>query len=123
MKAKKLKYGIEHINRKLNRIEKKERLVKQLAEVVEEFTGWNVTRKEVCDNRGKLARNLFYKYGMEHGLLGCYLGTYCGLKGSRTAPRGRMRFTRSFKKHPENLEMWKRFSNFIKEKEDEEKEI
>jgi len=120
-KTGKLSVKIYDLKRSLCNLEQNEAKVKEIAALVEEFTGLDV--KGQHSNRKHsyvLAKNLFYKIGVETGkTITTYLIAYTGDKNWRIPARQRMRFTKSFVKNKKNLETWNRFKQFMKEKEHE----
>ena len=109
------------INRKLSsyrraikRIEARDLIIKNLADKIYEFCGvsvWLSINKK--DDNVEVAKNLFVKWGMENGIQGILLNRYIGGKGSWTASRRRMKFTKSFLFNANNKEMWMRFKVFM----------
>ena len=78
------------------------------------FSGYNV--KEAIGSKlpeMKRIRGLFFKFGLEHGMVGKLMGEYVGTKNPNTPSRIRSEFTQSFKKTPENKELYYRFKEFV----------
>lgn len=104
----KIKAWEQAIRRLNSRIPKKqcpkiEHLIKQ----VNEYFGDDIKKRGIS-----LARNIFYKYGIEAGLSSMKLGLAIGR--SRTAARVcRSKFIRSFPKHPENQIAYHKFKDYI----------
>lgn len=65
------------------------------------------------DNRIVTGRNLLYKYAIERGYKGIYVSMWVG-GDTKTAGRGRLRFTRSFKNNSENKRIWDQFNFYLK---------
>lgn len=85
---------------------------------IEEFIGFPPSPGNHGSNKEKnIARNIFYKYCMEHGIAGSEVSAYIGLKDRDTAARRRRKFTRSFSTNEYNKEIWDRFLLFIRDKE------
>ena len=59
------------------------------------------------------ARMIFYKYCIDNGLMSSELARFVGVGKVRTVTDGRRRFTRSFKTHPKNKEMYHRFQMWM----------
>lgn len=84
---------------------------------IKEFIGYNLYEnfKSPRTKEGRVAKGIFFKYGMEHRIMGVDLSDRLGLKGKWTASKYRSRFTDSFKTNKYNREMYHRFLKFIKE--------
>jgi len=101
--------------REIKRIEVKMNALKKNDDLIKSFMDISVRDIKVWQNEeGKIARNIFYKYSIEHGISSPYISEYIGLKNNSRASIQRLNFTRSFKKHKANKEIYKRFLQFIK---------
>jgi len=113
------KNKIRNLRQLISRI-KEDRLkeLQDLAHLVEEFmdaklnTG-NRINHEVRSSR-TLARNVFYKYGLEHGFKGPELAKYTGVEEPYIITTSRREFTKSFRTVPANKEIWNNFLTFLK---------
>lgn len=95
-------------------IEMSQEKVIAIGNVVATFTGYNIKNSQDSDLEGvKKAKYLFYKYGMEDGISGKLLREYVGSEDNTEPSKYRMKFTRSFQKHPENSELYHRFKAYI----------
>lgn len=104
----------------IKRIERRDLEMRKLDNYLKEFLGFSV--KDTCEKNSlkqphelRLARKIFYKYGLENGLRGNWLARYVGAKDKATPSRGRLEFTRSFKTNRGNKEMWERFKSYLSE--------
>jgi len=73
-------------------------------------------KTRIMDTKHKLARNCYYKYGMENGFEGVFLSKAIGRKRPSTASENRLKFTRSFKTNPQNKQAYHNFKNYIERK-------
>jgi len=100
----------------LNRIQLREDKIKHLDVMIMDFMGTPSLRNSGRGTKDKnllLARKIFYKYGMENGIKGSHLEKYIGVRGSWSAGRARMQFTRSFPFNNENKDTWYRFKQSL----------
>lgn len=111
------KRSIDSFRQQLKSHQTKEEIIKFTDSAVHEFIGYKPsTIINPHNNKEKaLAKNIFYKYCIEHGVSGYTISRYMGLKTEIAPTRCRLNFTRSFKTCPSNLEMWRRFKSFIKD--------
>ena len=111
---------IHNCNRAINRFHKRKKEIKKIALRIKEFIGVDVRdklKRSWQTKEQKAARGIFFKYGMQSGIIGRELAEYLGLKCTVGYPSTyRMKFTRSFKTNKYNKEMYHRFLKFIKEK-------
>jgi hypothetical protein len=110
---------LENCKAKIRRIDElagRNELMKVVDRALGEFIGVSIRdMSSTCRVRSVLlARNLFYKYCMEHGIKGRDAAQYCRCAKLDSASKQRMRFTRSFSTNPENRDMWHRFQEFMK---------
>jgi hypothetical protein len=64
------------------------------------------------DLNHQLARNVFYKYGIESKIHGTLLSTHLKKYNSRAAI-ARGKFTKTFKTNPKNQQAYHNFKNYI----------
>lgn len=85
----------------MKRIDKSSNRIIALANFITTFTGFNVKlssklRKSAFHNKMKLARSLFYKYGLEHNIASIDLREFVGEKNTANPSNYRKAFTKSF---------------------------
>lgn len=98
----------------IKRIEIRDNLIKEIDDNITEFIGKSPYKSiHSTDQLTIVAKNIFFKYGIENGISGVYLADYAGLKYRIDASRYRLQFTRSFKTNKYNLEMWHRFKDYL----------
>lgn len=104
-------------------LDEREQIVTALANKVEEFIGVKIFRKS-SSNEPKcvLAKNLFYKKGLEIGLKGSDLAWYTGCEKSHPE-RQRRHFQRSFSHVKRNKDMWEEFKLWYKLENHDTKQI
>lgn len=106
---------IGSLKRQISIIDRRQNTIIALGNQVAYFIGVNVKNiGDTAEERGKKAKCLFSKYGMEHGITGSYLSAYMGVPPKR-ASIIRQAFTRSFERNPENRTMYNNFVQYMKE--------
>lgn len=88
----------------IKRIDKRDEAINELVKKVNDYFNVNLYNK----NGGKeliLARNCYYKYGMENGIVGKYLSVMIK-RPKYSCCRARLIFTRSFKKNELNKKQY-----------------
>lgn len=107
---------IKQFRRSLKLFEKKEEEVSLLAKRVKEFTeidvwkqGSNKERK-IC-----MAKNYFYKIGLESKITPKFLIWYTNIKDLSTPYLSRKRFNKVLQKDKETMEKWHKFKKFVNE--------
>jgi len=110
-RIKKLAQRIKVWRMQIYRLEKRYKLINDLIKSINTFFDVNI-RSRKMDTTHKLARNIFYKYGMENRLRGMWLSSAIGRVNKKTASGCRMNFTRSFKSHPQNKIYFIKFREF-----------
>lgn len=93
------------------RLQKRHDIIKGLMKSVNYFFGVDI-RLRKKDRKHNLARNVFYKYGMENRLRGAWLCLELGRTRFKTTSECRMKFTKSFKTKPENKQAYIDFKNY-----------
>lgn len=95
----------------LSRVSKRDEKTKLIYTAVGEFLG----NPPETSREGK---GIFVKYAMENQLEGAFIGPYIKCTSPKLIYRARLSFTRSFKKYPENKELYHRFKLFMKDKQE-----
>jgi len=120
----KVKYAnnIKKIAKRINvcrtqiwRLNKRYKIINDLIDDVNYYFDVDIRAKKK-DLAHALARNVFYKYGLENNLRGCWLNFALGKKWELTATDGRKRFTKSFKTKPKNKEAYYNFKTYQSQK-------
>lgn len=96
----------------IGRIDKRNSIINDLILTVNEYFELDI-RLRVYNKKYNLARNIFYKYGMEHRLEGTVLARSLGRTRGKTAGECRLRLTKSFRSNPEIKEIYHRFRLFM----------
>lgn len=117
------KIAVHNINNKIRNWEKSIRMIDKrnnqmiaIANHIAYFSGINVKNSvNYTSQKHKLARNIFYKFGLENGIPATCLASYVGATRGDTVARGRKRFTKTFSTHPENKQKWLNFKNYYEE--------
>lgn len=111
----KITFAISRKRKSLKLLEEKEMKVRKLADQIEEFINFNLWQSSArTENIAILAKGLFCKYGIEHGLKGLSLGWFLGTPHSFRASQIRLNFQRSFEKNPKHKQVWLNFKSWIK---------
>lgn len=104
--------AIYNMTRKIKRLDIVAKRVKELRDKVTEFMGVVPIGQE----KGvQLAKQFYYRYGLESGITGNYLRLYIGDRNFRKPSQLRLKLIRSFQKKPENKQMWMNFKEFMKD--------
>lgn len=115
---------VKYINQRIGTFKKgikrllavKEKLNK-IRLAIDDFMGIDVRNTKFAQSKGGIiAKGIFFKYCMEHGISGKYPNEYVGNKSPYTASRIRKRFSLSFKVKKENKELYHKFLKFMKDK-------
>jgi hypothetical protein len=94
------------------RDEKKRKVViVNLINIVNEYFGTDI-KTRVRNKKCELARNIYYKVGLELKYSGANLGKYVG-RSKTMAARGRNQLLTSFKHSPENKNSYHSFKSFF----------
>lgn len=106
---------IKTLKNAIARIEKKEKFMEGVRQKIIDYNGVDVRSlpPQMRDVEKINSRYCFYKYCIENGVRGNYIGNWIGF-GSTAAIRGRVLFTRSFKTNKSNLDFWHSFVQFMK---------
>lgn len=104
-KIKQWKYSLRQIDKRRDSIVFLEKSVKL-------FTGSSVRGNAKVVQGAKLAKSIYYKFGIENGLRGKDLMEHIGGKRELQPMEYRRSFTQSFHTNPENKELWLRFKKF-----------
>ena len=106
------------ITRKINqwklqikRIDKRNKKIESIQNSINSYFCVNI-RDKIKSKTHSLARNCYYKYGMEHGIEGSKLSRFIG-RSLLSAHKQRTRFTRSFKTNNENKQQYHNFLNSL----------
>lgn len=104
-------------------LEEREKEVIDLAKKVEEFVGRRIFHRS-SSNEAKciLAKNLFYKMGLELSIKGSSLAWYTGCE-KKHPERQRRSFQRTFSSNKTNKETWVRFKTWYKNYDDNTTEV
>jgi hypothetical protein len=115
-KSKVLQRKLDSWKQAVKLIEQRRNKIRALGNAVATFTGFNVRScggQKPLSEQAKLARALFYKYGLENRIMAYFLRGYTGDKDKGTPDSCRRRFTQSFSKDHQNKELWLRFKDHI----------
>lgn len=96
--------------RQLRIMEVRESGCENLIKAIDDFFDVNIRSKKQCVLH-RLARKVYYKYGMENGFDGTFLSRAIGLRCTHTSANGRLKFTRSFESNPDNKQQYHNFKN------------
>lgn len=99
----------------IKRIDIRNSKCSQLLKMVNEFFEVDISSR-IMDTKHKLARNCYYKYGMENGFEGSFLTKTIGRTRLKNAAENRRKFTKSFKENKPNKEAYHKFKNYADEK-------
>lgn len=95
----------------VRRMEVRESGCENLICAIDDFFCVSIRSKKM-DALHKLGRKVYYKYGMEKGFEGTYLGRAIGKRQRHTSADGRLRFTRSFESNPDNKQQYHNFKKY-----------
>jgi hypothetical protein len=100
-------------NREIRKIDMKTKKIIKLKRSVEMFTGEDIDNQVGyrVPESVKLAKCIYYKFGLENGLLGTLLSECIGSQVQQPRKYRKM-FTKSFTTTPKNKEVWLRFKAF-----------
>ncbi len=96
----------------IKRIDKRNKKLSEIVKKVNEFYEVKI-ESTLINKRHTLARNCFYKYGIDNGIGGRIVSSYIR-RPNRAAARARRTFTQSFKSKPENKEQYHKFLNYMR---------
>lgn len=113
-RVKVLKTGILRYRKRIKVIDDQVAKMQIIDEGVEDFVGIS-PREKGKKNNNEIARKLFYTWGLENGVRSTYLVDYIESTYRKGPTIIRMRFKRSFKDKPENKQLWRNFSERMKE--------
>lgn len=102
---------IRQWNEQIGRIDKRNENIRTLIFAMDLYFGVDI-KSRVMDARHKLARSIFYKYGMENKIQGAYLSLSLG-RAKKVASQGRLSFTRSFKSNDLNKAHFHQFKAYF----------
>lgn len=103
---------ISQWNNEIRRIDKRNSIINDLISAVNSYFEVNI-KSRIFNKVHKLARNVFYKYGMENRIQGAFLSLSLGRTRKKTASECRLRFTRSFGVNQENKDIYHRFKAYM----------
>lgn len=96
----------------LKRIDKTIAKLKILEKTVTNFTGTRIKGITINNELLKTAKNLYYKYGLEHKFRGRDLTDFIQVHYRQEATRYRTRFTASWENKPENKQLYLNFKTY-----------
>lgn len=97
-------------------IEKRDNQLIAIANHLCYFLGINIKNSiNYTDKKHRLARNIYYKYCLENNISATLVAEYVGASRGDIAARGRLSFNKSFEKHPENRDVYRRWETYINE--------
>jgi len=114
-KIKKLAHKIKVWRGQVYRLKKRHKTIFNLIKSINNFFGVDI-RLRKQDSAHKLARNVYYKYGMENRLRGAWLCLELGRTRVKTASECRMKFTKTFKTNTQNKQAYTNFKNVYNKK-------
>jgi hypothetical protein len=114
-----VKNRIRNLRQMISRIkEDREIEIRAVAKMVEEFMDVELNSgrrvSTAIRDRRTMARNIFYKYGLEHGFKGPELARFTEVGEPYIITTRRREFTKSFRTCHENKEAWSNFLTFLK---------
>lgn len=98
--------------KQIRRIDTRNNQIAMIEKSINLYFNTDIRSKDKCPIRS-LARNCYYKYGMEHGIEGSKLSHFIG-RSLLSAHKQRTRFTRSFKTNKNNRTQYHNFLNSTK---------
>jgi hypothetical protein len=98
--------------REIKRIDERNKKIRQIAKMIEEFSGINV-KKSARSNKQfpRMIRMMFYKLCLEQKLQAKLVGEFMGVQGSNIA-RARRVFNGKLTTKSEEKELWDRFRSW-----------
>lgn len=106
--------------RAIKRIDQRQMALKEIANHIENFTGidvrYSIRRnyyKENYHREKTMARNLFYKYALEHGFSSPDIMYFVGGRHRYWATHARRKFTKSFSTNPGSYAVWTKFMEYM----------
>lgn len=116
-KSKNLTRKIGTWTRQIKRIDDLTEKLHKIEMAVIHFTGQQISGQvgQKVTSSVKLAKSIYYKFGLENGIEGTIL---CGKIGSHEKQPSiyRTRFTKSFQTNPKNKEIWLQFKDFYRDR-------
>lgn len=97
--------NIDALNERLHNLEKA--VIQFTHTKFKNINGYDALKKEI-----RLAKSLYYKFGLENGIRGKELRLHIGGIREVQPAAYRKKFTQSFTTNPENKETWIRFKEF-----------
>lgn len=105
---------IRSFQRSLRVIEKRQKTIINIAQKIEDFTGIDLIKAKYSKSKAaNLSRNLFFKYGIEHGISGNFLAEYCKIVNKGMPSIMRRKFTKTFETNVENKTSYYRFKQTV----------
>jgi len=95
----------------IRRFERRENKINDLIQSVDEYFGVDI-RSRKLNQQHKLARNVYYKFGIENNFRGTWLSSSIGRTQKHRATESRMSFTRSFETNKENRNVYATFKRY-----------
>lgn len=96
----------------IRRLDERTSAINQMILAIDDFFEVDI-KSRVLNTTHKLARNVFYKYGMENGIQGAFLSLALGRTRKKTASECRLRFTRSFPDNNGNKTTYHKFKSYM----------
>lgn len=96
----------------IRRIDLRNSKQEKLKNCINEYFQVDIASRKM-DEKHKMARNVYYKYGMENGFEGSFLCKAIGRTKTKIAAECRLRFTRSFKTNKTNKETYHKFTSYM----------
>ena len=97
--------------RQIRIIDKRNKKISLLIKSINDYFDVDITER-YGDSKKILARRVYFKYGMEHGIMGKFLSESIGFP-SRAACRSRKQYSKTFKTNPSNKEAYHKFKDYI----------
>jgi hypothetical protein len=113
--VKRINLKIKLWSRQIKRIDMRTNQIIALGNAVAIYTGKNVKQSNHSKLEGmKLAKSLFYKYGLENKIPAKELREYVGANRINQPTDYRREFTLSFRTKPENKQQWLNFCDYMR---------
>lgn len=112
--TKAINYKISRWNKQIRKLKSLEGTLNNLELAVVGFTGVKINKQKgyKVSEEVKLAKSLYYKYGLENGISPIELMSYIWMTNREESTKYRTRFTQSFSTTPENKQTWLEFKKY-----------
>jgi len=107
---------ISQWTKEIKRIDKRNEIIGNLIESVNNYFDVKIESK-CMDAAHKLARKVYYKYGIETRMQGVWISKAIGMSRVHTATESRRIFTQSFKTNEYHKSIYHRFKAYLKDNE------